>query len=157
MKAAITQSVTKIVRDCAALEENPDRDEIMVEYQKSLDLGSACQIVQQRHKQLEAQRRAAEERRALQQAQQEAEAKAKAAIEAEAAKRAVEQPAPPHEVATPPQAESPAQAPAAAPVPAAARAEKKYLAKFAVTGTLPQLKALKAFMEKEGMQYDTIS
>jgi len=26
-----------------------------------------------------------------------------------------------------------------------------------VTGTLPQLKALKAFMEKEGMQYDTIS
>ena len=32
MKAAITQSVTKIVRDCAALEENPDRDEIMVEY-----------------------------------------------------------------------------------------------------------------------------
>lgn len=38
MKAAITQSVTKIVRDCAALEENPDRDEIMVEYQKSLDL-----------------------------------------------------------------------------------------------------------------------
>lgn len=157
MKAAITQSVTKIVRDCAALEENPDRDEIMVEYQKSLDLGSACQIVQQRHKQLEAQRRAAEERRARQQAQQEAEAKAKAAIEAEAAKRAVEQPAPPHEVATPPQAESPAQAPAAAPAPAAARAEKKYLAKFAVTGTLPQLKALKAFMEKEGMQYDTIS
>ena len=77
MKAAITQSVTKIVRDCAALEENPDRDEIMVEYQKSLDLGSACQIVQQRHKQLEAQRRAAEERRARQQAQQEAEAKAK--------------------------------------------------------------------------------
>lgn len=61
---------------------NPDRDEIMVEYQKSLDLGSACQIVQQRHKQLEAQRRAAEERRARQQAQQEAEAKAKAAIEA---------------------------------------------------------------------------
>lgn len=54
MKAAITQSVTKIVRDCAALEENPDRDEIMVEYQKLLDLGSACQIVQQRHKQLEA-------------------------------------------------------------------------------------------------------
>lgn len=100
MKAAITQSVTKIVRDCAALEENPDRDEIMVEYQKSLDLGSASQIVQQRHKQLEAQRRAAEERRARQQAQQEAEAKAKAAIEAEAAKRAVEQPAPPHEVAT---------------------------------------------------------
>ena len=47
IKAAITQSVTKIVRDCAALEENPDRDEIMVEYQKSLDLGSACQIVQQ--------------------------------------------------------------------------------------------------------------
>lgn len=157
MKSAITQSVTKIVRDCAALEENPDRDEIMVEYQKSLDLGSACQIVQQRHKQLEAQRRAAEERRARQQAQQEAEAKAKAAIEAEAAKRAVEQPAPPHEVATPPQAENPAQAPAAAPAPAAARAEKKYLAKFAVTGTLPQLKALKAFMEKEGMQYDTIS
>lgn len=157
MKAAITQSVTKIVRDCAALEENPDRDEIMVEYQKSLDLGSACQIVQQRHKQLEAQRRAAEERRARQQAQQAAEAKAKAAIEAEAAKRAAEQPAPPHEVATPPQAESPAQAPAAAPAPAAARAEKKYLAKFAVTGTLPQLKALKAFMEKEGMQYDTIS
>ena len=157
MKAAITQSVTKIVRDCAALEENPDRDEIMVEYQKSLDLGSACQIVQQRHKQLEAQRRAAEERRARQQAQQEAEAKARAAIEAEAAKREVEQPAPPHEVATPPQAESPAQAPAAAPAPTAARAEKKYLAKFAVTGTLPQLKALKAFMEKEGMQYDTIS
>lgn len=31
MKAAITQSVTKIVRDCAALEENPDRDEIMAE------------------------------------------------------------------------------------------------------------------------------
>lgn len=29
MKAAITQSVTKIVRDCAALEENPDRDEII--------------------------------------------------------------------------------------------------------------------------------
>lgn len=157
VKAAITQSVTKIVRDCAALEENPDRDEIMVEYQKSLDLGSACQIVQKRHKQLEAQRRAAEERRARQQAQQEAEAKAKAAIEAEAAKRAVEQPAPPHEVATPPQAESPAQAPAAVPAPAAAHAEKKYLAKFAVTGTLPQLKALKAFMEKEGMQYDTIS
>lgn len=157
MKAALTQSVTKIVRDCAALEENPDRDEIMVEYQKSLDLGSACQIVQQRHKQLEAQRRAAEERRARQQAQQEAEAKAKAAIEAEAAKRTVEQPAPPHEVATHPQAESPAQAPAAAPAPAAAHAEKKYLAKFAVTGTLPQLKALKAFMEKEGMQYDSIS
>ena len=157
MKAAITQSVTKIVRDCAALEENPDRDEIMVEYQKSLDLGSACQIVQQRHKQLEAQRRAAEERRARQQAQQEAEAKAKAAIEAEAAKRAAEQPVPPHEVATPPQAESPAQAPAAAPAPVAAPAEKRYLAKFAVTGTLPQLKALKEFMEKEGMKYDTIS
>lgn len=157
MKAALTQSVTKIVRDCAALEENPDRDEIMVEYQKSLDLGSACQIVQQRHKQLEAQRRAAEERRARQQAQQEAEAKAKAAIEAETAKRAAEQPVTPHEVATPPQAESPAQAPAAATAPAAAPAEKKYLAKFAVTGTLPQLKALKSFMEKEGMQYDTIS
>lgn len=129
----------------------PPREEIFRHY------GYPEDTPDKRHKQLEVQRRAAEERRARQQAQQEAEAKAKAAIEAEAAKRAVEQPAPPHEVATPPQAESPAQASAAAPAPAAAHAEKKYLAKFAVTGTLPQLKALKAFMEKEGMQYDTIS
>lgn len=157
MKAAITQTVTRIVRDCAALEENPDRDEIMVEYQKSLDLGSACQIVQQRHKQLEAQRRAAEERRARQQTQQEAEAKTKAAIEAETAKQAAEQPATPHEVATPPQPENPAQATAAVTASATSPTEKKYLAKFAVTGTLPQLKSLKAFMEKEGMKYDTIS
>lgn len=157
MKAAITQTVTRIVRDCAALEENPDRDEIMVEYQKSLDLGSACQIVQQRHKQLEAQRRAAEERRARQQAQQEAEAKTKAAIEAETTKQAAEQPAPPHEVATPQQPQNPAQTTAAVTASAAAPTEKKYLAKFAVTGTLPQLKSLKAFMEKEGMKYDTIS
>lgn len=157
MKAAITQTVTRIVRDCAALEENPDRDEIMVEYQKSLDLGSACQIVQQRHKQLEAQRRAAEERRARQQAQQEAEAKTKAAIEAETTKQAAEQPTPPHEVATPQQPKNPAQTTAAVTASAAAPTEKKYLAKFAVTGTLPQLKSLKAFMEKEGMKYDTIS
>lgn len=65
-------------------------------------------------------------------------------------------PAPPHEVATPPQAESPAQPLVAAPRPLPPPPRMKHLAKFAVTGTLPQLKALKAFMEKEGMQYDTI-
>lgn len=157
MKEAITHHVTKIVRECAAIEDGPNSDEVMVEYQKTLDLGAACQIVQQRHKQLEAQRRAAAERQARLQAQRESEAKAKAAIDAEAARKAAEQPAPPREVATPQKAENPAEAVPAPAAPAQTVAEKLYLAKFAVKGTIAQLKALKQFIEKEGMQYDTIS
>ena len=153
LKQSIASGVAKVARDCSAIEESPDRDEIMVEYKKSLDLGAACQIVQQRHKQLEAQRRASAIRDEKMAAAKAAEQKVAAEIEQE---RIVEAPvsvSDPAKVSTPTDQKAHQSDAAAAP----AASPKMYVAKFAVTGTIDQLRALKSFLETEGMKYDTIS
>lgn len=143
--------VDGIVADAAKIELLDSSAEIMVEYRSSLDLASAIGTVEMRHKALEEQRRREEERR-IRRAEQEAAAKRACA----AMNDLSEAVRPVQEISTDPEAivqPEPQEEPKGEPQPEDNRIKLAY---FKVSGTLKQLKALKNYLEKEGMRYETI-
>ena len=102
-----------------------DRDEIMTEYKKCLNVGKAVAIVQDRHRQIENERKAAEAREAKRKQQEEAVAK-------------VEAVAPP----------------AAAEPPKPAEKIFPRFTFTVVNATKSQLIKVREFMKQEGIQYE---
>lgn len=143
VKTAMTATVLQIAADAAELSQNADAAELLVEYQKSLNMALALSTVRARHEQIELQKQQEAERRAALEQQQAAEEKVQQAIE-----EAQQDAAPPVEEVSAPEEETTIEAPIAA--------QDVYEVKFTVRGTIEQLKKLKQFILQEGMSYDDI-
>lgn len=121
--------VDKIVDDLNLIDTQEHKDEILYEYKQSLNVSNAITTVANRYKAIEEAKAREEERKAREQAEAEATAKVESVVEAVA----------------PPTVE-----PIAPPV----EEEKTYTLKFTVRGTMPQLKALKEFLNNGGYDYE---
>lgn len=121
--------VDKIVDDLNLIDTQENKDEIMYEYKQSLNVSNAITTVANRYKAIEEAKAREEEHKAREQAEAEAVAKVEEVVEAVA----------------PPTVE-----PIAPPV----EEEKTYTLKFTVRGTMPQLKALKEFLNNGGYDYE---
>ena len=121
--------VDKIVDDLKLIDTQEHKDEIFYEYKQSLNVSNAITTVANRYKAIEEAKAREEERKAREQAEAEAAAKVEEVVESVA----------------PPTVE-----PIAPPV----EEEKTYTLKFTVRGTMPQLKALKEFLNNGDYDYE---
>ena len=121
--------VDKIVDDLNLIDTQEHKDEILYEYKQSLNVSNAITTVANRYKAIEEAKAREEERKAREQAEAEAAAKVEEVVKS----------------VTPPTVE-----PIAPPV----EEEKTYTLKFIVRGTMPQLKALKEFLNNRGYDYE---
>lgn len=121
--------IDKIVDDLNLINTQEHKDDILYEYKASLNVSVAITTVTNRYKAIEAAKAREEERKAREQAEAEAAAKVEEVVEA-VAPPTVETIAPPVEE------------------------EKTYTLKFTVRGTMPQLKALKEFLNNGGYDYE---
>ena len=125
LREQLVQFVARVASDVDRIAEMDNADEIMVEYQKSLNVADAIGTVLDRHRRIQAQREAANAREAARAAETEAVQKVEA-------------------VSPPVEAQK-----EAAPEP-----EKQFRCTFTVTATKPQLKRLKEFLKQEGIHYE---
>lgn len=151
-KTALTSTVLKIAEEVQELSQHENAAELLVEYKKSLNVALALSTVRARHEQIELQKQQEAERRAALEQQQAAEEKVQQAL-AEAQETHQSAAEHPIEEVTAPTEETPTEAPAAVQEQAQATI---YEVKFAVRGTIEQLKKLKQFIAQEGMSYDDI-
>ena len=121
--------VDKIVDDLNLINTQEHKDDILYEYKSSLNVSAAITTVTNRYKAIEAAKAREEERKAREQAEAESAAKVEEVVES----------------VVPPTVE-----PIAPPV----EEEKTYTLKFTVRGTMPQLKALKEFLNNGGYDYE---
>ena len=126
LREQLVQFVARVASDADRIAEMDDSDEIMVEYQKTLNVADAIGTVMDRHRRIQAQRDAAAAREAIKAAEAEAVQKVEAAV------------APPVEM----------------PREAAMEPEKQFRCTFTVTATKPKLKRLKEFLNQEGIRYE---
>lgn len=117
--------IDRICDDLSLIDTQEHKDEILYEYKQSFNVSNAITSVANRYKAIEAAKATEEERRAREQAAAEAAAKV--------------------EAVAPPTVE-----PIAPPV----EEEKVYTLKFTVKATMPQLKALKEFLNNGGYDYE---
>ncbi len=136
----------RIAGDLAMIETQEHKDEILVEYRRTLDASQAITAVSNRHKAMAEERKRREEVAAAQAARAAAQAKVEKAVAEDAAPDA---PAPTLPPMQPPVAAAPQPD---APMPG----EKRYALSFRVTGTLEKLKALKKFLIDGGYQYEQL-
>lgn len=151
-KTALTSTVLKISKEVLELSRYENAAELMVEYKKSLNMALALSTVRARQEQIELQKQYEAERRATLEQQRAAEEKVQQAV-AEAQEAHQDAVEPPSEEVTAPTEETPTEAPAAVQEQAQATI---YEVRFAVRGTIEQLKKLKQFIMQEGMSYDDI-
>ncbi len=145
LKTQAKAFLDRISGDMALIDTQEHKDEILVEYRKSLNVSQAVTTVTNRHTAIEQQRRMREERAAIAEQQNAvAEHVQRVAEETQAQEAAIESPAvmqPPVVVERTEEAEPP----------------KQYETAFKVTGTIEQLKALKKFLEDGGYVYEQLT
>lgn len=145
LKTQAKDFLDRIGGDLVLIDTQEHKDEILVEYRKSLNVSQAVTAVTNRHAAIERQRRMREEMAATADQQRAAEKTVQRAVEATAPQPAKEEPAamvkPPVVVERTVDAEPP----------------KKYSTAFRVTGSLDQLKALKKFLVDGGYEYEQLS
>lgn len=151
-KTALTSTVLRISNEVLELSRYENAAELMVEYKKSLNMALALSTIRARQEQIELQKQYEAQRRAALEQQRAAEEKVQQAV-AEAQKTQQDAAEPPIEEVTAPTEETPTEAPAAVQEQAQPTI---YEVKFAVRGTIEQLKKLKQFIMQEGMSYDDI-
>lgn len=135
LREQIKAFVDKVADELELIGTQEDREEVFIEYKKTLNVAQAITTVINRHKAIDEER-----------ARSTALAAAKEEQEKIAARvdEAVEPLAPPQAVAE----ETPAEEEATEPEP-----PKTYLVSFAVRGTIEQIRALKAFLTEGGYDY----
>lgn len=135
----------RISGDLALIDTQEHKDEILVEYRKSLNVSQAVTAVTNRHTEIERQRRMREERADMADQQRAAEKIVERAVETTAHQAVNEEPAssvlPPVVIERTEDAEPP----------------KQYSTAFRVTGSLDQLKALKKFLVDGGYVYEQLN
>lgn len=152
VKTTLTATVLKIAEEVQELSLHEDAAELLVEYKKSLNVALALSTIRARHEQIELQKQYEAQRRAALEQQRAAEEKVQQAVaEAQETQQSVAEP--PIEEVTATTEETPTEAPTAVQEQAPATI---YEVKFAVRGTIEQLKKLKQFIMQEGMSYDDI-
>lgn len=119
--------VDKICEDLDLIKTQEHKEEILVEYEKTLNASQAITTVVARHKALEAMQEKVANAEIIEAKEQERVAEVEKVVELSA----------------------PIEKPVEKPV------EKQYKAVFEVIGTLDQLKAVKAFMDEKGVNYVT--
>lgn len=132
LKTQAQDFLDRISGDLVLIDTQEHKDEILVEYQKSLNVSQAVTAVTNRHAAIERQRKMREEMAATADQQRAAEA---------AVQRAAEAASPPVVVERTEDAEPP----------------KLYSTAFRVTGSLDQLKALKNFLVDGGYVYEQLA
>lgn len=141
LKAQSMEAVDKVKKDISLIDTMDDRDEILVEYKQSLDVGIAVARVNERKAALKAQAAKEAEWRAREAEKaaraQEVQAAAKKQRQIEAASAPVKVDAEPKQ--------------GGGPTPR----EKVYRVRFDAYGTLEQLKKLKHFLESEDIRYES--
>lgn len=151
-KTALTSTVLRISKEVLELSRYENAAELMVEYKKSLNMALALSTIRARQEQIELQKQYEAQRRAALEQQRAAEEKVQQAV-AEAQETQQSAAEPPIEEVTAPTEETPTEAPTAVQEQAPATI---YEVKFAVRGTIAQLKKMKQFIMQEGMSYDDI-
>ena len=136
LKASVKKYMDDVAKDIECIRGMANGLEVLDEYKQVRNLAVAVGTVHKREMRIAAERNAAAQR--AEQAARQAEAVA--AVQEVVAEETVLQP--PAEVETEPEEAAPA-------VP-----ERKFSATFKVTDTKPRLRALKAWLEKEGYQYE---
>lgn len=151
-KTALTSTVLRISNEVLELSRYENAAELMVEYKKSLNMALALSTIRARQEQIELQKQYEAQRRAALEQQLAAEEKVQKAV-SEAQETQQDAAEPPIEEVTAPTEETPTEAPVAVQEQAQPTI---YEVKFAVRGTIEQLKKLKQFIMQEGMSYDDI-
>lgn len=151
-KTALTSTVLRISNEVLELSRYENAAELMVEYKKSLNMALALSTIRARQEQIELQKQYEAQRRAALEQQRAAEEKVQKAV-SEAQETQQDAAEPPIEEVTAPTEETPTEAPVAVQEQAQPTI---YEVKFAVRGTIEQLKKLKQFIMQEGMSYDDI-
>lgn len=151
-KTALTSTVLRISNEVLELSRYENAAELMVEYKKSLNMALALSTIRARQEQIELQKQYEAQRRAALEQQRAAEEKVQKAV-SEAQETQQDSAEPPIEEVTAPTEETPTEAPVAVQEQAQPTI---YEVKFAVRGTIEQLKKLKQFIMQEGMSYDDI-
>ena len=151
-KTALTSTVLRISNEVLELSRYENAAELMVEYKKSLNMALALSTIRARQEQIELQKQYEAQRRAALEQQRAAEEKVQKAV-SEAQETQQDAAEPPIEEVTAPTEETPTEAPVAVREQAQPTI---YEVKFAVRGTIEQLKKLKQFIMQEGMSYDDI-
>lgn len=145
LKTQAKDFLDRIGGDLVLIDTQEHKDEILVEYRKSLNVSQAVTTVTNRHAEIERQRRVREEMAAMADQQRSAEKAVQRAVEATAPQTVKEEPAatvmPPVVVERTEDAEPP----------------KQYSTAFRVTGSLDQLKTLKKFLVAGGYVYEQLA
>lgn len=144
LKEQAKEFIDRICSDLALIETQKYKDEILYEYKTSLQVGEAVCIVAERYRAIE--EAEAKKAEAMEQAEQKAETVQKV-------DKVLEQDAFIAPMVTTPQ--SPTET---APLTSGANTEgaKLYMVTFKVTDVLDKIKALKEFLEKEGINYEQL-
>lgn len=133
LKAKAKDFLDRVAGDLALIETQEHKEEILVEYKRTLNISQAVTTVSDRHQRMEDERQRREQAAAVRTARAEAKAKVEEIVAEEA------HVAPP--VAVP--ADEPAE-------------ERVYSTAFRVTGTMDQLRALKTFLTEGGYSYEQL-
>ena len=136
LKASVKKYMDNVAKDIECIRGMANGLEVLDEYKQVRNLAVAVGTVHKREMRIAAERNATAQR--AEQAARQAEAVA--AVQEVVAEETVLQP--PAEVETEPEEAAPAAS------------ERKFSATFKVTDTKPRLRALKAWLEKEGYQYE---
>ena len=134
LKAAVKKYMDGVVKDIECIRGMANGFEVLAEYKQVRDLAVAVSNVHKREMQIAAERNAA-------------------ACRAEQSIKAAEAVAAVHEIVAEDDALQPPTA-VAIEEPAPVSDERKYSATFKVTDTLDRLRAMKAWLEQEGYQYE---
>ena len=153
LKSKIFDFVYSVCDDLNMISTLEYKDEILVEYKKSLDAAQAVRIVNERHQHIEAEKKRREAEAEEKRRRQEAERAALAAAEEIAKKRQVPEQTTQTTASKPDVYET---APVVTAKPASPA--KVYTLKFSVSGTIEQLKAFKhqliELIERNGLNYE---
>lgn len=136
LKAAMKKYMDTVAQDIACIRGMANALEVLDEYKQVRNLAAAVSTVHQREMRIAAERAAAAQRTEQAAKQEEAAAAVHEVVAEDAALQ------PPTEETAPEEE------------PVTETTERKYSATFKVIDTLPRLRALKAWLEKEGYQYE---
>ena len=157
LKEQVNNIVERVATDLKAIDIQEDKEEILVEYKKHLNVSEAVSTVAARHKAIQA-----EKERKIKQEEQRAKQKAAARAVAEAARQqaqvqsesdneetvqAVKEPVQTKEQLAPPQVFKPTEA------EIKPQEEKIFMSQFKVYATLQQFRELTEFMKRKGIRY----
>jgi len=146
LKEQAKAQVEGFKKDIVAIHALPDSAEIMVEYRRTLDASGAIRAVAERHAALEAQHKRDEER------EKRAKEKIDAFINQNKTEKAAQVLGADPESAQP----TPDAKPAEVELQPRPVAEKVYSSRFWAKGTIAQLKGLKDYMERSGINYGAL-